>query len=65
MHRHLDEDTIIPVPMLLAVDIGNTHTAFGLFDGEALRLDWRMETRVERTADEYAATLSGLLRYKV
>lgn len=47
--------------MLLTVDIGNTHTAFGLFDGEALRLDWRMETRVERTADEYAATLSGLL----
>jgi type III pantothenate kinase len=47
--------------MLLAVDIGNTHTAFGLFDGEALRLDWRMETRVERTEDEYAATLSGLL----
>ncbi|MGB8295340.1 MAG: type III pantothenate kinase [Polyangia bacterium] len=47
--------------MLLAVDIGNTHTAFGLFEGETLRFDWRMETRVERTADEYAATLSGLL----
>jgi len=47
--------------MLLAVDIGNTHTVFGLFDGESLRLDWRMETRVERTADEYAATLATLL----
>jgi len=47
--------------MMLAVDIGNTHTVFGLFEGEALRFDWRVETRVERTADEYAATLSALL----
>ena len=46
--------------MLLVVDIGNTHTAFGLFDGEALRFDWRIETRSQRTADEHAATLRGL-----
>jgi type III pantothenate kinase len=46
--------------MLLVVDIGNTHTAFGLFDGEKLRFDWRMETRSERTADEHAAVLRGL-----
>jgi pantothenate kinase type III len=46
--------------MLLVVDIGNTHTAFGLFDGETLRFDWRIETRSERTADEHAATIRGL-----
>jgi type III pantothenate kinase len=46
--------------MLLAVDIGNTHTVFGLFDGETLRTDWRAETRVERSADEYAALLRVL-----
>src|SRR3954466_14481509 len=46
--------------MLLAVDIGNTHTVFGLFDGEALRTDWRAETRVERTSDEYAVLLRTL-----
>src|SRR5580765_3232657 len=46
--------------MLLAVDIGNTHTVFGLFDGETLRTDWRAETRVERSADEYAALLRAL-----
>ena len=46
--------------MLLVVDIGNTHTAFGLFDGETLRFDWRIETRSERTADEHAALLRGL-----
>jgi type III pantothenate kinase len=46
--------------MLLAVDIGNTHTVFGLFQGEKLRRDWRVETRVERTEDEHAALLRGL-----
>src|SRR5579885_2768680 len=46
--------------MLLAGDIGNTHTVFGLFAGEALRTSWRAETRVERTEDEYAALLRGL-----
>jgi type III pantothenate kinase len=46
--------------MLLAVDIGNTNTVFGLFAGEELRFDWRAETRVERTSDEYAAFLRGL-----
>ena len=46
--------------MLLAVDIGNTDTVFGLFEGEALKTDWRAETRVERASDEYAALLRGL-----
>jgi type III pantothenate kinase len=46
--------------MLLAVDIGNTNTVFGIFAGESLRTDWRVETRVERTGDEYAALLRGL-----
>jgi type III pantothenate kinase len=46
--------------MLIVVDIGNTHTAFGLFDGDKLRFDWRVETRSERTADEHAAVLRGL-----
>ena len=46
--------------MLLAVDIGNTNTVFGLFQGPELRLDWRAETRVERTGDENAALLRGL-----
>ena len=47
--------------MLLAVDIGNTNTVFGLFDGDKLRVDWRAETRVERTGDECAALLRALL----
>jgi type III pantothenate kinase len=46
--------------MLLAVDIGNTNTVFGLFTSAEMRIDWRIETRVERTGDEYAALMRGL-----
>lgn len=39
-------------PRLLAVDVGNTHTTLGLFDGAVLMQRWRMATRVARTGDE-------------
>ena len=46
--------------MLLAIDIGNTNVALGLFDGRTLRVDWRLDTRASRTGDEYAALLAQL-----
>jgi type III pantothenate kinase len=46
--------------MLLAIDIGNTNIALGLFEGHTLRADWRLETRAGRTGDEYAAVLATL-----
>jgi type III pantothenate kinase len=46
--------------MLLAIDIGNTNTVLGLFDGKTLRADWRLETRAARTGDEYAALVATL-----
>jgi type III pantothenate kinase len=42
---------------LLAVKVGNTNLAFGLFLGEELAHVWRAETRPENTADEYASLL--------
>jgi type III pantothenate kinase len=48
--------------MLLAIDIGNTDTTFGVFDGEELRATWHMETDIHRMADEYAALLLNLMR---
>ena len=51
---------IIP-PMLLAVDVGNTQTHLGAFDGEDLARDWRLTTAPSATADELAATISDLL----
>ena len=50
--------------MLLAVDIGNTNVAFGVFEGEQLRATWRMATDVNQMADEYAALLLNLLHYQ-
>jgi len=47
--------------MLLAVDIGNTHVKIGIYDGEALRHTWRLNTRRDATADETAVLLHSLL----
>ena len=38
--------------MLLAIDMGNTQTAMGLFDGDELVQSWRMPTDRSYTADE-------------
>jgi type III pantothenate kinase len=46
--------------MLLVVDVGNTNTVLGVFEGSELRAHWRIETRARRTGDEYAATLHEL-----
>jgi len=47
--------------MLLAVDVGNTQTVLGLFDGEQLVEHWRVATEAERTGDELAALFADLL----
>jgi len=47
--------------MLLAIDVGNTNITFAVFDGDALRADWRIGTVQRRTGDEYGALLMNLL----
>ncbi len=47
--------------MLLAIDVGNTNTTLGVFDGEILVADFRLHSERTRTADEYAALLTSLL----
>jgi type III pantothenate kinase len=47
--------------MLLAVDVGNTNTVLGVFDGETLVDSWRTKTDARSTADELALTWRGLL----
>jgi len=47
--------------MLLAIDIGNTDTTFGVFDGKKLRATWHMATGIHRMADEYAVLLLNLM----
>ena len=50
--------------MLLAVDVGNTQTVFGLYEGERLVANWRVATEAERTGDELAALLARLLELR-
>jgi type III pantothenate kinase len=47
--------------MLLAVDVGNTQTHVGAFEGAELRHDWRLGTQPSATADELSAILGNLL----
>jgi type III pantothenate kinase len=47
--------------MLLVVDVGNTHTHLGTFDGETLVREWRFATVNESTSDELGAALRNLL----
>ena len=47
--------------MLLAIDIGNTQTAVGLFDGDELVGRWTLSTCADDTADEISLKLAGLL----
>jgi type III pantothenate kinase len=47
--------------MLLAIDVGNTNTVIGIYDGKTLRSHWRVETSVGRTYDEYGMLLLQML----
>lgn len=47
--------------MLLAIDVGNTHTKLALFDDERLAATWRTTTRWDATADDYIVSVSALL----
>jgi len=47
--------------MLLTINVGNTHTTLGLFDGEEIVQHWRISTDERRTADELAVLLKGLM----
>jgi type III pantothenate kinase len=57
--------------MLLAIDVGNTHTVLGLWDGSRLAHDFRIESAKGRTADELVVLMltlfehSGVVRGKV
>jgi type III pantothenate kinase len=47
--------------MLLAIDVGNTNTVLGLYDGERMHVSWRVKTDAHSTGDEMLLTIRGLL----
>src|SRR5262245_30876294 len=48
--------------MLLAIDVGNTQTVFGLFDGAELKEQFRVGTDPVHTADELAVMLRAFVQ---
>ncbi len=46
--------------MLFVIDIGNTHTVLGVFEGERLHQDWRISTDKTKTADEYGVLIQSI-----
>ena len=46
--------------MLLAIDVGNTNTVLGVYDGKTLKANWRLETTARRTYDEWGITVIQL-----
>ena len=46
--------------MLLVIDIGNTNTSFGVFEGETLKAHWRLTTERSRTGDEWGVLARNL-----
>src|SRR5579862_5144906 len=49
-------------PMLLAIDVSNSSTKFGVYDGATLVGNWRIDSSLRQTADEYGLLITGLMR---
>jgi len=47
--------------MLLAIDVGNTNTVLGVFNGDVLEHSWRVKTDPRDTADELWLQYSSLV----
>ncbi len=50
------------LPMLLAVDVGNSHTVSGVFSGDKLITEWRLKSDRDRTGDELAIRYHSLFQ---
>ncbi len=48
--------------MLFVVDVGNSHTVSGLYEGDRLLASWRLQSHQDKTADEIALRYHGLFR---
>src|SRR5947199_3404079 len=47
--------------MLLVLDVGNTNTTLGLYEGRELKHHWRLTSERQRTVDEYGIMCRTLL----
>jgi type III pantothenate kinase len=50
--------------MILVLDVGNTNTVIGLYEGDILKYHWRVETNRNKTEDEYGMVIRSLFQYE-
>ena len=48
--------------MIICLDVGNTNIKYALFDGEELKLSFRVATEHKKTSDEYGVQLISILK---
>jgi type III pantothenate kinase len=49
--------------VIFVFDIGNTNTVLGVYDGDELKYQWRIETNRNRTDDEYGMVIKSLFNH--
>ena len=47
--------------MIVCIDIGNTNIKYAVFEGDALKVSFRVATDLKKTSDEYGAQLVSML----
>lgn len=50
--------------MILVIDVGNTHTVLGVYEGKKLLMHWRMGTDKEKTSDEFGMFIVSLFNHE-
>ena len=50
--------------MILCIDIGNTNIKYGLFEGDELRISFRVATDLKRTSDQYGTAIIDMFAVK-
>ena len=49
--------------MLLVTDVGNTHITMGVYDGDNLKVSWRIATNKDKSADEIGIMLLNFFKF--
>ena len=47
--------------MIICIDVGNTNIKYAVYDGDALKISFRVATDLKKTSDEYGAQLVSML----
>src|SRR5688572_27580586 len=51
------------VKMLFVIDVGNTNTVLGVFEGDTLKYEWRIKTDRYKTEDEFGMLIQSLFQF--